>query len=142
MAKQINVFVENKPGRFRKVTQILSEAGINIRAIQVQDRGDFGVMKLLVNDPDRGHLLLSDAGFATALKDVLAIVVDDKPGGLLKLAEMFEKEQMNMLDAYGFIASSGNEAVWCTEVTDIEAAATLIEKAGFRILNPEELYDL
>ncbi|NCD33178.1 MAG: ACT domain-containing protein [Spartobacteria bacterium] len=141
MAKQLNIFVENKPGRFRKITAILCDAGINIRAIEIQDRGEYGIMKLLVSDPHKAHMALTDAGLAVALKDVVAIVIDDQPGGLLKLAEAFEHRGINMVDAYGFVIESTKQAVWCVEVKEPEKVTRQVEDDGFRVLQDCELYE-
>ena len=142
MAKQINVFLENRPGSLNKITAILHEAGINLRAMEIQDREDFGIMKLLVNDPDKALLALSDAGIAAAVKDILVIAIKDQPGGLNALAQIFEEEEINMLDAYGFVVESQKEAVWCVEVEEIEKTIRAVKAKGFRILTDDELYEL
>jgi hypothetical protein len=99
-------------------------------------------MKLLVNDPDKAHLALSDEGIATAIKDVVAIVIEDKPGGLCELAKIFEDEEINMLDAYGFVVEAQKKAVWCVEVENSEKTIAAVTEKGFRILTDSELYDL
>jgi len=142
MAEQINIFVENRPGRLKKVTGLLSEAGINIRAMVIQDRGDFGVMKLLVDDPYKAQRVLSKAGLATALRNVLAVVIEDRPGGLHKLAGVLDEHGVNVLDGYGFVIASRREAVWCIEVEETEETRRIIEAAGFRILEDSELYQM
>jgi hypothetical protein len=142
MAKQLNVFIENKPGRIEKVTGALAEAHVNIRAIEIQDRGDFGIMKILADDPHKAHLVLTDNGLAAALRDVLPIIVEDQPGGLHKLAELFTRENINMLDAYGFTVKSLQEAIWCVEVEDVDAVREMVKRNGFRILTEQELYEL
>ena len=141
MTKQINVFVENKPGRFKKITGILAENGINIRAIEIQDRGDYGVMKLLVNDPRLAHVALTEAGLAAAMRDVVAIAIEDKPGALFQLAELFNDRGINMLDAYGFVTQSRKEAIWCVEVEHPEDVVRLVTEAGYRVLAEDELYE-
>ena len=142
MAKQMNVFMENKPGRLQSVTKILSENNINIRAMTIQDRGEYGLMKLLVDKPNQAHLVLTDSGYASALKDVLAIIIDDKPGGLYKLATLFLEKGINVLDAYGFVIDSSKSAVWCVEVEDIEQIKGAVLKEGFKILEDQQLYEL
>ncbi len=142
MAKQINIFVENKPGRLKAVTEILFKNKINIRAMTIQDRGDFGLMKLLVDKPNRAYLALADEGFACALKDILAILIEDKPGGLYKLAEVFLEKEINVVDAYGFVINSKKSAVWCVEVKEAEKIKKVVEEAGFQVLEDEELYEL
>ncbi len=142
MAKQLNVFVENKPGRLKSVTEILFENDINIRAMTIQDRGDFGLMKLLVDKPQSAYLALNDKGFACALKDILAIVIDDKPGGLYKLADVFLRNNINVVDAYGFVIESSKFAVWCVEVKEPSLIKEKVEKEGFKVLTEEQLYEL
>jgi len=142
MAKQVNIFVENKAGRFKKVTETLEREGINLRAVEIQDRGEFGIMKLLVSDPEKALVALTDVGLAVALKDIIAIAIEDKPGGLSRLADVFDSSGINMLDAYGFVISSGSEAVLCAEVENIDIAVKAAREHGFRLLDDAELYDL
>ncbi len=142
MAKQINVFLENKPGRLKKITGILFHENINIRAFEIQDRGDFGMLKMLVNDPVRAHQALSNAGLAAATKDILAIEMRDAPGGLHQLAGVLEEDGINVLDGYAFLLQSHQSAVWCVEVTDPEKARRLLEQKGYRLLSDTELYEI
>jgi len=142
MAKQLNIFMENKPGRLKSVTEVLFEKSINIRAMTIQDRGDFGLMKLLVDNPKVACLALTDKGFACALKDALAIVIDDKLGGLYKLSDIFLKHNINVVDAYGFVVESSKYAVWCVEAKGYSIIRDVIKKEGFKVLEDEELYEL
>jgi hypothetical protein len=142
MAEQINVFIENKPGRINTVTGILADNKISIRAIVIQDRKDFGVMKMLVSDPKSAQRAISNMGLACAIKTVLAIRIEDAPGGLNKLLVVFSKNSINILDAYGFVVDSGKQAVWCAEVENYEAALDAAKKDGFTALKDNELNDL
>jgi hypothetical protein len=99
------------------------------------------MMKLLVNDPGRANLALSEAGLASALRDVVAIAIDDQPGALFKLADLFDTNGINMLDAYGFVVKPQQEAIWCVEVEDVDLVTRLVSGAGFRILDEAELYE-
>jgi hypothetical protein len=145
MAKQLNIFVENRPGRLKSITGILTESGLNIRAFTIQDRGDFGLMKLIVDKPQQAYLVLADRGFACALKDILAISVDDKPGNLHKLTSVMLEHHINVVDAYGFVLESSKRGICCLEVENIqnnENLKQLIEKEGFTVLEEEELYEI
>ena len=82
MIKELNIFIDNKPGRLKAVTSLLNEDKINIRAFTVQDREEFGLMKLIVDRPNDAYLAITDKGFACALKEILAIQIKDEPGGL------------------------------------------------------------
>ena len=142
MAQQISVFVQNKPGRLEKITQVLSQNNINIRAITIQDRVDFGVVKLLVNTPLLAQGVLEKAGFTASLKDVIAVAMSDKPGGLYKIMQFFSAHSINIVDAYGFVIESNKTALLCIEVDRINEIQALLEKEGLRFLSEEELYEL
>ncbi len=140
MAKELNVFVENRPGRLRSVAEVLSSNKINVRTMTLQDRGEFGLMKLIVDKPQAAHLALQDKGFACALKDILAISLKDKPGSFLHLADILYKHKVNVLDAYGFVIDSNKQAVFCVEVKDMPSIRKVLAKEGFELLE-EELHE-
>ena len=140
MAKELNIFIENRPGRLRSVAGVLAEKKINVRTMTLQDRGEYGLMKMIVDKPEAAHLALADKGFACALKEILAISLKDKPGSFLKLADAFMKHGVNILDAYGFVLQSSKEAVFCVEVKDTPAIKEVLIKEGFKVLE-EELYE-
>ena len=140
MAKELNIFIENRPGRLRSVAGVLAEKKINVRTMTLQDRGEYGLMKMIVDKPEAAHLALADKGFACALKDILAISLKDKPGSFLKLADVFMKHNVNILDAYGFVLQSSKEAVFCVEVKNAPAIKKVLIKEGFKVLE-EELYE-
>ena len=142
MAEQLSVFVDNRPGRLNAITGILRDHGINIRAMTIADHRDYGVAKLLVNDPYLAHRVLMEQGFAAALQPVLAIAIADHPGGLHELLEILAARQLNVLDAYGFVIAPGEQAVWCMEVDDPFEATRLLAMHGRRVLADSELYQL
>jgi hypothetical protein len=140
MAKELNIFVENRPGRLKSVAEILAENNINVRTMTLQDRGEFGLMKLIVDKPERADLALKDKGFAAVLKDILAIQLADQPGSFKKLTAAFEKHAINILDAYGFVMETEKRAVFCVEVKEPVKIKKLLEQEGFEVLE-EELND-
>ncbi|MFW5785084.1 MAG: ACT domain-containing protein [Chitinispirillaceae bacterium] len=142
MAEQINIFVENKPGRLQKITRILSENEINMRGIVIADRESYGIVKILVDNPRKAHLALSEQGLACAIKKVLAVSLEDRPGGLYQLTEKLSEKGVNIIDAYGFVIESRSEAVLCMEVKDYEFVKTTVESSGYRVLSDCELYEL
>jgi len=142
MAEQINIFLDNKPGRLRAVTGILADNGINLRAVVIQDHTDYGMVKMLVDEPCRAREFLTTAGFACALKNVLTVLVPDRPGGLHRLFVALDEKGINVLDAYGFIVESRKEAAVCIEVQSLDAAAAIAEKNGFKLISAEEIYGL
>jgi hypothetical protein len=142
MAKQLNVFVENRPGRVRSVSECLAEGKINIRAFTIQDRGNFGVIKLIVDKPRQAILILQEKGLACALRDILAVSIRDEPGNLHKLTAVLAENQVNISDMYGFVTDPNKTGVCCMEVESPEKIQPIVEKAGFKVLAEEELYEL
>jgi len=138
-AKEVNVFVDNRPGRLRSVAEVLSENKINVRTMTLQDHGQYGLMKLIVDKPDKAYLALADKGFACAVKEIMAILLKDKPGSFLKLADILSSHNVNVLDAYGFVIEPKKSAVFCVEVKDTSGISAILKKEGFEVLG-EELY--
>lgn len=144
MPKQLNIFIENRPGRLKSVTEIISQSNINIIAFTIQDRGDFGVMKLLVDKPEVAHLALADKGFACVLKDILVVSIPDKPGNLNKLASLLFKHNINIIDTHGFVIEPANKGICCIELAAGEGTdiAKILQKEGFTALGDKEISGL
>ena len=134
MAKQIRVFLDNKPGRLEKVTGILSAKGINVRAMLISDRGEFGVVKFLVDKPELGIAALKEAGFAAAIKEVIAIRLEDRIGRLHEMIEFLSRNGINISDGYGF----AGQAVFCVETEKWEEAEKALKNGGFNVLTDVE----
>lgn len=142
MAHQIAVFAENRPGRIERTTRVLRDAGINIRAMSIATSDSFGVIKLLVDRPDDAHRALSDEGMSASKREIVAVVMDDRPGGLHRIAEVLEREGVNIEGAYGFVIEDKKKAVLVIEVEKIPAAEKVLEEEGFAILSDLEVYNL
>ncbi len=139
MVRQLNIFIENKPGRLKAVTEVLLAQQVNIRAFTIQDRRDFGLMKLLVNIPQQAYLVLADKGYACALKDVVALSIKDKPGNLHKLLSLLAQHNINISDTYGFVLEPQAQGVCCLEVDNPQELEILLQKEGFTVLQEEQL---
>lgn len=142
MAHQISVFAENKPGRIERVTRVLGETGVNIRAITVATSGSFGVIKLLVDDPDRACEALSEAGLSASRREIVALLMEDRPGGLHQVVEILGREGINIEDAYGFVVEDKKRAVLVIEVEEIPEVLKLLTERGLETLSDEEIYAL
>jgi len=144
MAKQLTIFVENRPGRLKSISENLRRANIDIRAFTIQDRGDYGLLRLIVDKPNEAYLALADLGCACALKDVLAISVPDQPGNFHRLTSALAANGINILDAYGFVLQPHQTGICCMEIDkpQMMQAAEVVQQAGFAILEDEELYNL
>jgi len=142
MASQVSVFVENKPGRVSRIARVLGDQGINIRAITISDRGEYGLINIVPDDPDRAEKLLSREGFSVSRQHVIAIVIDDRPGALADMAQYLNNAGVNLANAYGFILEKGKKAVIVLEVDNFEKAEVVIRRGGYHTLSREELRSL
>lgn len=124
--KQISVFLENKPGTLAAVLAVLDEHNINIRAMSVADTADFGILRLVVNEPDKVEQALKGASLAVKTTPVLAMKVSDKPGGLLAEVKKLTAAGINIEYVYAFAAPAADEARVVLKVDDLGAAEKIL----------------
>ncbi len=136
---QISIFLENKSGRLADVTSVLSQAGINIRALYLADTADFGILRLIVDDTEKARRALRENGFTVEKTAVVAIEVPDKPGGLAGILNAIKAEGINVEYMYAFVEKSGENAIVIFRFDELDRSVTVLRKAGVRILSGEEL---
>ncbi len=142
MAHQISVFVENKPGRIERVAEIMARANVNIRAITVSGTYEYGVIKLLVDKPDAALEALRAQGIPANKREIIAVLMDDQPGGLYRVAKVFGQRKINIEDAYGFVIEDKKRAVLVVDVEKIKEAEKILREEGLTTLSDEEIYSL
>jgi hypothetical protein len=134
--KQISVFLENTTGRLCEVTRTLAKAGINLRAINIADTADFGILRIIVDRTDEAASVLNAAGFTIKLTMVAAVEIDDKPGSLDAVIEIFQKSGINIEYLYASLGSAASpescsgKAVVIFKLEDHEKGFALLEKSG------------
>lgn len=139
IAYQLSIFAENKPGRLAKVTRILKKGKINIRAITISTSDAFGVINALVDDPESARALLEEEGLTVSLKEVIAVVIEDRPGGLDSLIQLLFEKGINIENAYGFVLESRKKAVFVVDVDQLEQTQKILRDAGFETLDTKAL---
>ncbi|KUJ96119.1 MAG: hypothetical protein PWR24_1518 [Desulfonauticus sp.] len=140
--EQISVFLENRAGRLKEVTRILAEANINIRALSLADTSDFGILRLIVTDQDKAKKALKENGFTVGKTNVVAVEVDDKPGGLNRILTILGDAGVNVEYMYAFVQQSGKNAVLIFRFDRTDEAIEILQKNNIKILSGEELYKL
>lgn len=138
--KQISVFLENKSGRLLDVVRSCGEADVNIRAMCVADTSEFGVVRLIVDDPEKAHDSLKDRGFTVKETTVIAVEVDDRPGGLGEVMKPLVEQEMNIEYLYCFLEKAQSKAIVIIRVEESEQAVGALNVAGFRVIPAAELY--
>jgi hypothetical protein len=122
------------------VTRSLGEAGVNIRALCVADTSDFGVVRLIVDDPEKAHDSLKARGFTVKETSVVAVEVDDSPGGLGEVMKPLVEQEMNIEYLYCFLEKAADKAIVIIRVEEAEQGVGALKAAGFRVIPAEELY--
>lgn len=133
--KQISVFLENTAGRLAEVTEVLTKEGINLRAITIADTADFGILRLIVDDPEKAITIFEKNGFTAKITEVLAIEVEDKPGGLHSVMERFEKNSVNIEYLYATLERNKEKAVVIFKVENLEKGLKIIEDHNITLVN-------
>ncbi len=141
LVKQISVFLENKEGRVAQVTQILSDSKINIRALSIADTTEFGILRLIVDKPEKAEEALKAEGFTVSITEVIAISIEDEPGGLAKALELLHENKISVEYIYAFISKTGHRANVILRVESCERAIESLETGGFLVLTANEVYD-
>ena len=132
--KQLSVFIENKAGRVSEVTDQLGRAGVNIRGFSVSDTADYGIVRLVVNEPERGLEVLRDAGFAVKANDVLCVELPDQPGGLAGILKVVSGAGVNIEYVYSLIST-----YVVLNVADVDKALALLKDRPVRLVSQEEI---
>lgn len=140
--KQISVFIENKPGRMARVAKTLSDAEVNIRALTIAEAGDFGVIRMVVDDTETGYRVLREHGFTVSDTDVLAVEIQDVPGGLYEIVYTLGQNNINVDYAYAFVTAKAERAMLILRVDDTKGAARVLNEAGVRIATREEIQNI
>ncbi len=133
--KQISIFLENVSGRLAEVTKILAGAGVNLRAMTIADTADFGILRIVADRPDTALAALIKAGFTAKETDVLAVEVEDKPGGLAHVMDIFRANKVNIEYLYVSLEKTREKAVVIFKVEDIAHGMKIVEENKLKPVN-------
>lgn len=139
--KQLSVFVENKSGRLSDVLNSLSEKNIDISALSIADTTDFGIVRMIVSDPDTAAKVLKENGIVVKITEVIALAVQDRPGGLAEVVSALKDAGVAIEYIYAFIGKSENSAMVIVKADD-PIKAIQIMKETHHLVNPEDVYRL
>jgi hypothetical protein len=142
MGVQLAVFLENKPGKLEIITKILAEEGINIRGISMASEGEFGVLKMLVDDPGKAHRILKAHHFTVSERNVVVAIIADRPGALHDLLLTLSSQNINIEDCYGIVLEEGGKAAIVLDTEQFPEAAKVLQDNKIWLLSDGELYSL
>lgn len=137
--KQISVFVENKKGRLYTLTKTLADNGIDMKALSIADTSKFGILRLIVSDPEHALEVIKEANYTASVTDVLGVEVEDRPGGLAEILEIFKDNDITVEYLYSFVGSSGDNAMIIFKVDELEKAQGLLSEKGHNIVTKDRV---
>ncbi len=138
--KQLSIFLENKTGRLADISEILGKAGINMSAFSVADSSDFGILRLIVSDPDAALRILQAKGFSVQLTDVLCLNVPNTPGALSKAMNILKQAAVEIEYMYAF--SLGEGAMSVIKPTDIDHCIEVLQAHKLELIASSGMYKL
>lgn len=140
--QQLSIFMENKPEQLVKVTETLTEGGIDIRAMSLADTQDFGIVRMIVSDCAKAQTMLSAKGLMSSITRVMCVAIPDQPGGLGVITKVLSDAKINIDYLYACITIIGKCAYVVLHVDDEARAAEALQAAGISLATDEELAKL
>jgi len=137
--QQISIFLENKKGRLAEVTRLLAASGVNIRALSLADTADFGVLRIIVNDPNACLKALQGNGIIAQVTEVLAVEMEDRPGGLSRVLAALDAAGLNVEYMYAYVEKMKANAVVIFKVDESEPARRVLQENGIATLSADAL---
>ncbi|WP_449315735.1 amino acid-binding protein [Rubneribacter sp.] len=137
MTDQLTVFLGNTEGRLTALCRALGDAGIQMHALALADTTDYGIVRIICDNPAKAMAALGEEGFAASLAKVAAVEVPNVPGGLAQVFGALDQAGLSIEYCYCFATAEGHATVACK--VD-ERAVALLEEAGFKVLHPNDLY--
>lgn len=136
---QISVFMENKPGNLADLTSFLAENNIDMRALEVADSSDYGIVRIIVDDPFNTLTLLKDNDWICKLTHVIGVKIPNTPGAMAKIMGILAAEEISVEYVYAFLAQKTDDALLIFRVQDNDKVAALLKKNGITIVDQEDL---
>ncbi len=136
---QISVFLENKAGQLADITGILSENQVNMRAINIAETADYGVLRLIVDDASKASSILLEQGFILTMTPVVGVAVPDTPGGLSKVLGVISTEGIDVEYMYSVFGQKDGQACMIFRVADTDGLAAVLTKNGIAMIAGEDL---
>ena len=136
--RQISIFLENKPGQLSAICRGLADAGVNIATLSLADTADFGIVRMIVDDHEKAKKVLADKGHVANVREVVAVCVPDRPGGMAEVMQVLDKAGANIEYSYAFAFHMGEKAVLVFRFDDNDKAESALKAAGYTTLGEDE----
>lgn len=138
--KQLSIFLENKTGRLAHISELLGEAGINMSAFSIADSSDFGILRLIVSEPEKAQKVLEENGLSVRLTDVVCMTVPNSPGALSKAMHILKEEGVEIEYMYAY--SMGEDAISVIKTANVEHCISVLQDHKLELIAASSLYKL
>lgn len=140
LVKQISVFLENKPGRLSEAAEVLAKNGIDISALSLADTDEYGVLRMIVSDPDKAKKALGESGVICKVTDALVVAIDDRPGGFSESLRILTDNGLEVKYMYACVSREQGKAIMVLSVADPAKADELIRNTESGNVDPTLIY--
>ncbi len=137
--KQLSIFVENKVGRLQNIVNALGENDVNISALSIADTTDFGILRIIVDNPDKAKLVLKGMGVISKTTDVVAVYIDDRSGGLAAVLDLVSNAGIGIEYMYAFLGRREGKALMVLKADDEEMLEQVLTRHGIELAKPDEI---
>lgn len=137
--RQISIFIENKKGKLAETTRYIADKKVNLRALSIADTQDFGILRIICEDPEQAESVLKAGGYITTTTDVLAAAISDEPGSLAAILEVLSEADVVVEYTYAFLSAKSG-AYMIFRVDDNQSAAAALAAAGIKTANQSDLF--
>lgn len=140
--QQLSIFLQNRMGSLSKPLEVLSDADVNIRAMCMADTSEFGILRLVVDNPLKGKEALEEKNFLVKITDIIGVEMNDTPGGLTDVLKVIKDNDIDLEYLYAFSHEDGEKAILLLHAEDIDNLISILNDNDIVIVPSEEVYNL
>ncbi len=138
--KQISIFIENKKGSLAEVTEFIAKSNINLKALSIADTQDFGILRIITDNPDKARDILKREGYTVTATSVLAVALNDSPGSMAAILGVLSKADVSVEYTYAFMSNVEGRAYMIFRVDNNDKATNALVDAGISVINQQDIF--
>ncbi|MBQ6350112.1 MAG: acetolactate synthase [Methanobrevibacter sp.] len=140
--KQLSIFLQNRMGSLSKPLEVLSNANVNIRAMCMADTSEFGILRLVVDNPEKGKEALEESGFLVKITEIIGVEMNDTPGGLTNVLNIIKDNEIDLEYLYAFTHEKEGKAILLLHSDDIDRLISVLKDSDITVVQSNEVYNL
>ena len=140
--KQLSIFLQNRMGSLSKPLEVLSNANVNIRAMCMADTSEFGILRLVVDNPEKGKDALEESGFLVKITEIIGVEMNDTPGGLTSVLNIIKDNEIDLEYLYAFTHEKEGKAILLLHSDDIDRLISVLKDSDITVVQSNEVYNL